>query len=100
MQVAGNLEPRGQTFRGSMLVAEILFVLPEGGWLNVSAEVIKLLWPFVNEFDGQENHAAKDGGQHVPPVSAISAHLQCSPRQHHGDRRQDQNGGGPFANGE
>src|SRR5439155_1147706 len=83
--MTSDLEARRKAFRGCMLIPKILFVLPELFRFNVSAEVIELLWPFVNEFDGQENHAAQDGGQHVPPVGAIFSHLERRPREHHRD---------------
>jgi hypothetical protein len=75
VQVAGNLDSRFEAFFNASLVTQILFVLRERIGFNVSAEVLELLRPFVSKFDRQENHTARDGGQHVPPVGAISSHF-------------------------
>ena len=53
MQMTGDFEPRRQTFFGSAFVAEILLIFFERFRLNVSAKVLKLLRPFVDQLDGQ-----------------------------------------------
>src|SRR6266508_1341521 len=85
VQMASDLEPRRQTFGGGIFVSQILFVLPEGFRLNVSAEVIKLLWPFVSQLDDKENHATRNRRQHVPPIGTIPSNLQRRPCQNHRD---------------
>ena len=46
-----DFQTRRKTFRGRVLVAQVLFILPERFRLNVSAKMIKLLRPFLNELD-------------------------------------------------
>ena len=58
VQMTGDFEPRRQTFFGSVFVAEILLIFFERLRFNVSAKVFKLLRLFVEQLDGQKNHAA------------------------------------------
>ena len=75
VEVTTNLDPRLQAFFAPAIVAEILLVLFEGGRFDENAVVLELLGPFVVKLNEQEDEAAHDRGEHVPPVGAIPAHL-------------------------
>ena len=75
VQVTSDLDSRFEPLFNAPLVPQILLVLRERFGLNVSAEVLELLWPFIGKFDRQENHTARNSGKHVPPIGAISSHL-------------------------
>src|ERR1700730_5859533 len=80
-QMARDLDSRLESFRFTVMVAEILFIFFARFRFNEGAEVLKLLRPLEIQFNEKENQTAANGGEHVPPVSPITPHFQGGPSQ-------------------
>src|SRR6266581_3446563 len=93
VQVTTDLDPRLHPLFGPAIVSEVLLVFFERSRFDENAVVLKLLRPFVVKFYDEKDDAAHDGGEHVPPVGTVAAHLQRGPGQNDRDRGHDQDRG-------
>src|SRR3982074_2036515 len=68
MQVPADFGAGRKSFLGQVMVPEILLIFLERIFLNKGPEVIELLGPLIDELHSQEDHAAQNRDEHVPPV--------------------------------
>src|SRR5882724_9756319 len=75
VEMTTDLDPRLHPFFRPAIVTEILLVLFERSRFDENAVVLKFLRPFVVKFYNEKDDTAHDGGEHVPPVGAVTAHF-------------------------